>query len=253
VPQDGWYVRSMAGALHDRVLDAMGARIVGRELPAGTVIRSDSLEAEYEVSRSVVREALRVLQSLGLVQATQRVGIRVQPWHHWNLYDPRVIRWRLASPDSLAQLRSLTELRCAIEPQAAALAAQFGSPTELRGLVELAEQMRVVGGEGRLDEFLELDIDFHRRILDASGNEMFAQLDDVIAEVLAGRTSQGLMPDHPHEEALQLHVDVAAHIRQGRSDDARHAMSKIMFRALAELEELWRDVPRPRAPLRRHP
>ncbi|HEX2248526.1 MAG TPA: FCD domain-containing protein, partial [Arthrobacter sp.] len=93
-------------------------------------------------------------------------------------------------------------------------------------------------------QFLELDIHFHSLVLAASGNEMFAQMDSMIAEVLRGRTDYGLMPEHPHEEALQLHVDVADAIQSGHPDAAREAMDKIMRRTVAEVQGVWQHEPR---------
>ena len=86
----------------------------------------DGICHEYAVSRSVAREAIRVLESMGLVASRRRVGITIQPRHKWNVFDPRVIRWRLDEGDRTEQLLSLSELRRGIEPVAAALAAAAG-------------------------------------------------------------------------------------------------------------------------------
>jgi len=236
----------MPGGLHQRVLDALGARIVSGVLAAGDVVHAESFEKEFDVSRSVVREAVRVLQSLGLVESVRRVGMRVLPAARWNVYDPLVIRWRLASPSGGVQLRSLTELRNAVEPAAAELAAIHASDDEGAELVGLAARMRSLGRAGDLDGFLALDIEFHSRVMRASGNDMFASLDRVIAEVLTGRTDQGLMPSHPHEEALAWHAEVADAVHGRRPDDAHRAMDRIMRRAFAEMAEIWADEPRPR-------
>jgi len=234
----------MAGGLHARVLEELGAGIVSGRHPAGTVMQADPLMREFGVSRSVIREAVRVLQSLGMVETVKRLGIRVLPLARWSLYDPLLIRWRLAQPSQGIQLRSLTELRSAIEPAAAELAAET-APDEVRtALTELAEEMRAVGRAGDLDTFLALDIRFHSLVLHASGNEMFAQLDAAVAEVLTGRTHYGLMPTHPHEEALQLHVDVAQAIAARRPADAHSAMDRIMRRTATEVESIWDGQPR---------
>lgn len=113
---------SMSTSLHHRAVEHLGTRIVGGALPTGHVMLAEHLEDELNVSRSVVREAVRVLQSLGLVETIKRVGIRVLPAHRWNPFDPLVIRWRLAGEGRGAQLRSLAELRSAVEPVAAELA-----------------------------------------------------------------------------------------------------------------------------------
>jgi DNA-binding FadR family transcriptional regulator len=68
---------------------------------------------------------------------------------------------------------------------------------------------------------------------------MFAKLNTLVAEVLAGRTYHGLMPDYPHVEALQLHVDVASAIQRGSPGDAQHAMLAIMEHTMVEMRGLW--------------
>src|SRR5665647_3315221 len=84
--------------LHARVLDLLGLAVCAGDLASGSVVRIDQLQERYGVSRSVVREAIRVLASMGLVASRRRVGVQVLPATEWNLYDPQVIRWRLASP-----------------------------------------------------------------------------------------------------------------------------------------------------------
>ena len=234
----------MLGSLHERVLNGVGRLIVSGELAPGDTMHAEHAEKQFGVSRSVVREAVRVLQNLGLVETVKRVGIRVLPMSRWNLYDPLVIRWRLAQDPNGAQLRSLTELRSAVEPRAAELAARFANDSITAELLGLAARMRSVGREGNLELFLQLDIQFHSLVLAASGNEMFAKLDSVIAEVLTGRTELGLMPQHPHEEALQWHVDVADAIQGGRPADAAAAMERIMTRTAREVETIWAGEPR---------
>lgn len=234
----------MSSRLHDLAVEHLGTRIVSGELAPGSVLRTESLEEDLEVSRSVVREAVRVAQSLGLVESVKRVGIRVRPMSAWNLFDPSVIRWRLASGQKGAQLRSLTELRTAVEPVAAELAARFAAPEQGSALMAIAAAMRTAGRAGDADAFLELDVDFHRTVLRASGNEMFAALGDAVGEVLRGRTSSGLMPARPSEDAMQWHVDVADAILAGRADAAREAMLRVLGRTADDVERTWRDVPR---------
>ncbi|WP_345893444.1 FCD domain-containing protein [Cryobacterium sp. SO2] len=226
-------------SLHTRVTEDVGRSIVDGAVPAGAVLLSDEIERRQGVSRSVIREAIRVLGSMGLVESVKRVGIRVLPAESWNVYDPTLIRWRLLGPGKGDQLRSLTELRSAVEPMAAELAARHADPSVSAELIEVAELMRVVGSSGDVSRFLELDIRFHRLVLQGSGNEMFAKLDEPIAAVLSGRTDLGLMPDHPHENTLQLHADVADAVAGGHPGQAREAMELIMRRTYAEVQPTW--------------
>ncbi|BCJ69703.1 FadR/GntR family transcriptional regulator [Polymorphospora rubra] len=225
--------------LHGRVLDHLGTAICGGELTPGAVLNIDDLVDRYTVSRSVIREVLRVLASMGFIETRRRVGVMIRPAGHWNVFDPQVIRWRLASAGRIAQLRSITELRTAVEPHAAWLAAHRVDHDEASELVGLAAKMWAAGKAGDEDRFLGLDIEFHQRVLRASGNEMFVKLQDLVAEVLTGRHLHHLMPHHPHEQALQLHADVAQSIQRRDGDSARRAMVQIMEHAFDEMAAMW--------------
>ncbi len=234
-------LRRPGRGLHARVVDLLGNAICAGDLASESIIRIDELEERLGVSRSVVREVLRVLASMGMIRSTQRIGVQVLPITEWNLYDPQVIRWRLASQDRAVQLRSLTELRTAIEPEAARLAAIRSLEADATDLSEVAGRLWAAGQAADTQNFLELDILFHRMVLVVSGNEMFAKLDTVIAEVLSGRTHYGLMPSKPHDEALQLHLQVAASIQAGEPEKAQTAMLGIMQRTLSEMRSAWTD------------
>ncbi|WP_230854957.1 FadR/GntR family transcriptional regulator [Arthrobacter terrae] len=227
------------GGLHAQVVELLGLAFSSGELPSGSILRIEELEERCQVSRSVVREALRVLASMGMVTSRRRIGVSVLPSSEWNLYDPQIIRWRLASAGRIAQLRSLYELRAAIEPEAAKLAALRAPLSDASDLMGLAGKLWAAGRDGDTGLFLDLDIQFHRLVLSSSGNEMFGRLHTLVAEVLTGRTNYGLMPEHPHEEALQMHVDVASAIQRGDPDQARDAMLRITDRAVREMQSLW--------------
>jgi len=103
--------RPHVGALHEGLLTALGAAIVSGQYQPGQVLTLDGVSAEHGLSRSVAREAIRVLESMGMVESRRRVGLTIQPAEKWNVFDPRLIRWRLEFGDRVAQLASLSELR----------------------------------------------------------------------------------------------------------------------------------------------
>lgn len=214
--------------LHAEVLDALGAEICGGVLAPGDVLTLEQLEQRFRVSRTVAREAVRVLASQGLVAARRRVGTTVQGPSAWNVYDPQVIAWRLRGPGRDAQLRSLTALRVAVEPHAARAAAREATADQRSELVGLATRMRELGEAGDLDTFQEVDAAFHAVVLESSGNDMFAALTDVVGAVLRGRTWLGLMPSRPVAEALDLHERVAAAIAAGDGEGAAAAMTALL-------------------------
>ena len=224
--------------LHGRVLDSLGPAITAGEYPPGSVLRTDELAQRFDVSRSVMREAVRVLESMHLVESRRRVGVTVRPKAEWNVYDPQVIRWRLAGADRPQQLRSLTVLRSAIEPVAAGLAAKHATAEQCAELTECALGMVANSKGHRLEGYLFHDIAFHRVILNASGNEMFARLGDVVAEVLTGRTRHEVMFEDPDPAAVTLHVRLAEAIRAGDAGHAEALTREIAEGALQELDIL---------------
>ncbi|MFF9037001.1 FadR/GntR family transcriptional regulator [Streptomyces sp. NPDC014892] len=224
--------------LHGRVLETLGPAITAGEYPPGSVLRTDELAQTFEVSRSVMREAVRVLESMHLVESRRRVGVIVRPPAEWNVYDPQVIRWRLAGADRPRQLRSLTVLRSAVEPIAAGLAARHATAEQCAALTECAIGMVANSRGHQLEGYLRHDVAFHRLILDASGNEMFARLGDVVEEVLAGRTHHAVMFHDPDPAAVTLHVQVAEAIREHDAPRAERLTREITVGALQELDIL---------------
>jgi DNA-binding FadR family transcriptional regulator len=224
--------QSQVSGLHDNVLTALGAGIVSGDMVPGQVITLDGVGSGHGVSRSVAREVIRVLESMGLVASRRRVGITIQPQENWNVFDPRIIRWRLESSDRAAQLISLSELRRGFEPAAAALAAERADPQQCRVMAAAVSDMVMHGRSGDLDAYLMADKLFHQTLLEASGNEMFRALNGVVGEVLAGRTRHGMMPERPNPVAIELHDDVARSIRLRDAPGAESAMRAIIDEAI---------------------
>jgi DNA-binding FadR family transcriptional regulator len=228
-------------ALHESVLDALGRAVTSGDVPVGSTLTLEGISAGHGVSRTVAREVMRALEGLGLVRSRRRVGIVVLDMASWNVLDTRVIRWRLQGPGRDAQLRSLTELRHAVEPLAAAGAARHATPAVRGELLDLAQRMRRTGEDGDLETFLALDIRMHELLLRSSGNELFGSLADVVAEVLSGRTHLGLMPASPVPEALDQHEAVARAVAAGDPDAAQAAMSALV----GEVQRTLTDEPAP--------
>lgn len=188
----------------------------------------DAIERQHGVSRSVVRETVRVLEALRLVTSRRRVGVVVLPRADWNLFDPRVIRWRMASPDREEQIRSLTELRMAVEPEAAGLAARRAAAADAARLVAIAGELWAASEVRDSRRFLAVDIEFHSLLLRASGNPMFGQLEALVNTALEARVAHGFGPLEPEIAALRLHADIAAAIQRRASDEAATAMRALV-------------------------
>ncbi len=224
--------------LHGQVVDRIGRSLAADEIRAGEVLRLEDIQERYGVSRTVAREAVRVLESRRVVTSRPRVGITVRPLAEWNLYDPQIIRWRLASPRREAQLRELAELRAAVEPSAAALAASGAASAARDALTGHAAAMADAARAGDRAAFVAADAAFHRALLTASGNGMFAQLAEVTEELLVARRDLALMPADLDTTAVRRHQEVAEAVAEGRPADAAQAVMRIVDSAHDEVERL---------------
>src|SRR3954447_20675633 len=119
--------------VHSQVADRIGLSIVRGDIAVGEALPSEMQLCEMiDVSRTVVREAIRTLTGKGLVEARAKTGTRVRPAEQWNQLDPDVLRWQLETSDLDDYLGKLFQLRCAVEPSAAALAATRAGRGDLK-------------------------------------------------------------------------------------------------------------------------
>jgi DNA-binding FadR family transcriptional regulator len=167
------------------MLDVIGRAIVTGQYDAQAFPTEAELTQQYGVSRSVTREAVKMLTAKGLLSARPRQGTVREPSTSWNLFDPDVLRWLLERDFSVDLLRHFNELRVAIEPEAAALAASVAKSEDI-ALID-AGLARMAAAERRLDDPLEADIAFHVAVLRATQNPFYAQFRDVVGTAL--RTS----------------------------------------------------------------
>ncbi|MFU8947522.1 FadR/GntR family transcriptional regulator [Mycetocola zhadangensis] len=227
----------MATGMHGDVLNELGQRIAAGNPQPGSVLKLALLEKEYSASRTVIREAIRVLENIGMVASRRRVGITVQPRENWDSLDPYLIQWSLRGPFRHQQLEALMELRVAVEPMAARLAAERATATQRAELLRLAERLNDLGeqGLGQTAEYLDADLAFHSLLLTSSTNPLLAALEIPVREVLAGRTHLGLHPTVPAPGTLEEHLVVAKSIASGDGDQAEtHSRSHLLG--------VWREI-----------
>ena len=224
--------------LHHSVLAQVGADLTHGRVRAGDVMSMEQIEERYGVSRTVVREVVKVLESIGVATSRRRVGVTFQPEQAWEALSPVIIHWRLEGPQRLQQLREVSELRRGIEPQAAWLAAHRASDAETARLREAAEGLAESGPVGDLRTYLAHDIDFHTTLLTASGNALLASFAPFVVEALRGRTDHDLMPPVPEQQAIDWHVEVAAAVSEGRPALAEEAMRRIVTEAQRAMDEI---------------
>jgi len=165
------------------LVESLGQSIVGGGYAVDHPFSTEAeLSKQYGASRSVTREAVKMLTAKGLLSARPRQGTCVQPEEYWNLLDPDVLRWLLERKFSLQLLRDFTEVRLAIEPTAAALAARHADADGIAKIQHGIERMRAA--ERGEDDPLAADIAFHVAVLDATKNPFYIQLDELVNTAL---------------------------------------------------------------------
>jgi DNA-binding FadR family transcriptional regulator len=171
------------GSLTQQVVQELGIAIVTGKFSGDRPFPTESeICGQFGASRSIVREAIKVLNAKGLLSARPRRGTHVRPEKEWNLLDPDVLYWMLKRRFSLELLIDFTRARLAIEPAAAAEAARTASEEQQRKMQLMLARMEQAA-QGSLDP-LETDVDFHLAILEASNNQFFYNMSPMIETAL---------------------------------------------------------------------
>lgn len=217
------------------LVDLLGKKIVTGAYENEAFPIEAVLTEQYGVSRSVTREAVKMLTAKGLLSARPRQGTVVQPPTAWNLFDTDVLRWSLEREFSFELLRHFNELRVAIEPEAAALSARFADVDDLTTLNSALDRMKAAD-KGK-DNVLDADIAFHVAILRASKNPFYIQLRDVVETAL--RTSIRMTNKIKGRSAsIPDHQKVRDAIAKGEPDAARQAMRSLIGEVLVLIGEV---------------
>lgn len=174
----------MAERLPEIVAGTLGRRIVaGRYQPGDILPTEPMIQEEFGVSRTAVREAIRLLSAKGLTTSRPKIGTRVRPTVDWNMLDPEVLRWQVDQNPTEQFIHDLFDMREIIEPAASARAAE-------RATAEQIETLRIAmdgitSHERGSAEQISADIDFHMAILEASRNPMLRSVGAMIQSALS--------------------------------------------------------------------
>lgn len=202
-----------------------------------------ALSEQFGVSRTVVREAIKVLASKGLVETRPKVGTQVRPRRDWNLLDSDVLAWRYEVGPDEGFLEDVSEVRAIIEPAAAALAAKRATADEVNQILSWCSRMEAAAAEDG-DDYIDADMGFHTAMLDACHNDLLAQLSDTITMAL--RLSRRLTVTVPGSSiaAMPAHWAVAHAIGDRDPHTADHAMRELLRATAADIERALHAVER---------
>jgi DNA-binding FadR family transcriptional regulator len=208
------------------VVHEIGVRILDGELKPGDTLPDNGLLDGGEVSRTVVREAIKVLAAKGLVESRPKVGTRVRPRRDWNLLDPDVLAWQIEAGPDARFLEQALELRRMIEPAAARLAAERATEPEIAALYEAYEEMVAAGDD--LDDFMAPDLRFHSLLLEACGNELLEHMSEIFTAVLRTVFAYSSSSSRSYPRAARRHRAIVKAIEARDPDAAERAVLRLL-------------------------
>lgn len=214
---------------HAQVVDELGKAIIAGEFPVGSILPGDpDLAARFKVSRTVLREAMKTLAAKGLIVPRARIGTRVTPKNHWNLFDSDVLTWHFHGGVDEEFLHHLSEIRLAFEPHGAALAAVNATEAEISGMMRLAVAM---GDPDHTAETLAVaDLKFHLAVVEASGNPFMRTVGSLIEAALVGifKLSSPASGKERIDDVARSHIKIVEQISRRDEAGARAAMENVI-------------------------
>ncbi|GGF78293.1 FadR/GntR family transcriptional regulator [Alteromonas lipolytica] len=226
--------------ISQRVANELGKAIVAGVYSQDQAVPTEAqLGNEYGISRTAVREAVKMLTAKGLISSRPRQGIRVEPVENWNLFDSSVLSWIYQSRPSLALLKEFLQMRLAIEPQAAALAAKCQPPLALEKIDSALAAMDSAA-QANLP-MMASDGEFHAAILLASGNRFFCQLQDFIRTANNVGHQNACEPPHSLTTIVADHRNICQAITSGDAELARSRMTALITELMDRIDVKLRE------------
>lgn len=224
VPSSTYSARSRdteSKSMHTRIVGELGLAIVAGEFKPGDRLPAESqLLDRYDVSRPVLREAVRVLAAKGLIVSRQRSGAIVRPRTEWHLLDPDVLCWVISARPQREFQATLMDVRRIFEPAAAALAARAATDEQIH---RIEEDYALMAAAGSIEQMLEPDLAFHRHIAEATNNDLVAYIGNMLSMALRESILISGRQPNAHERALPRHEAILDAIREKDPLGARQA------------------------------
>ena len=223
-------------SIHGRIAHEIGQQILRGDLAPDEVLPSETdLGAQFGVSRTVLREAIKVLAAKGLVESRTKIGTRVKPRDQWNMLDPDVLSWSLASHDAEDYALAVSEMRRVLEPAGAALAAQRATPEQVARIQAAYDAMAATGDD---EDSSDHDVRFHLAILEATNNPFLVSMGHVIESAIAFNIKLSVKFPNLRVQSVPLHRVVLERIEKGDPRGAQAAMVKLLQEAQVDIERI---------------
>ena len=221
---------SMRG-LQGQVIDGVGRQIIGGQYEPGDLLPKEAeLTDQFGVSRTSVREAMRVLAAKGLVDIRQKVGTRVRQPESWNVFDSDILRWHTEAGRGDEIMRDLVEVRQIMEPAAARLAAGRASMDDLRRMDDALRDM--VANANQREGYAHADVEFHLAVYAASHNVLLRQFGSVVADFMYASFNvqqATAADDEVYLADAETHAEVFQAINGGNGEKAADAMLRVVL------------------------
>ncbi|GAA1660909.1 FadR/GntR family transcriptional regulator [Fodinicola feengrottensis] len=221
--------------VHGQTVETIAGRILSGQLPEGATLDLGALQHEFDVSLTVMREALRVLAAKGMIDARPKRGTFVRPRADWSLLDADVLRWQFGQRAEPGLFTDLHDLRTIVEPGAARLAAVRRTDQDLARLDAGLTQMSAAADPAAA---VVADLAFHRLLLATTHNELLVRMEVVIETGLAERDRivHGVLAA---DDPVPSHRAVVDAIRAQDPDRAALAMEELLLKAVADVAKAW--------------
>jgi|AACY02.3.fsa_nt_gi Transcriptional regulators len=227
-------------ALASIISQQLGTRIVAGGLSAGDSFRLHDIQEEFGVSVTVAREVMLNLASKGLVEARPRRGISVREREFWDLLDADVLTWHTSHLGPI--ISDLEAARQLIEPWAARIAAREYDPSTAAMMRKAMSQLESAARDGSRKAVTEADLEFHRRLLEASGNAVISRIARVIEPALRRRDELTMHDEHITDLGfLPLHEAIVVAIERGNETAAEHAANRLIESSSIDSTEALRS------------
>ena len=212
--------------LHGQVVNELGRRIVSGHYPAGQILpKEEELGLELKVSRTALRESVKVLAAKGLLESRPRIGTRVRDKQEWNLLDPDILLWSCSAGIDMDFLRHLNELRAMIEPGAVSLAASSRTEAQLQEISDALSRMR---NSKKINQWVEADLEFHTAILKATNNPLLMPLAAIIGSALSSLLNVSARSATDFKLGLPDHEKVFTAIKNGDAQGGQMHMASLL-------------------------
>lgn len=231
----------MTPSLSVQVARELGRRIVAGTFEPGSLVEDENALAErFQVSRVVVRDAVKILVGKGLLDVRRGIGTKVRPRNEWILLDDDVLAWHITATPRLDFISQLMDIRLAFEPKAARWAAERATSDDIAEIEKACERMEEESGS--LEKFVVADALFHKSVLRAAHNEFLTAMEGVIYSALLVSVRITNQDPRTNSDSVEFHREVCDAIAKGDADKAEKLTEKLLRDAIRRLKETFGDA-----------